>query len=58
MERMVARVEQGTTGDTTPSRKVAWVDASRHVDETDGECVLGNLKQGVFPKHDHHQQLV
>ena len=30
-------------------RRVAWVDASRHVDETDDECVRGNLKQGVFP---------
>ena len=30
-------------------RRVAWVDASRHVDETDDERVPGNLKHGVFP---------
>ena len=31
---------------------------SRHDEETNDECVRGNLKQGVFPKHDHHQKLV
>ena len=41
-------VGRGTTGAT----------CSRHDEETDDECVGLPLKQGVFPKHVHHQQLV
>ena len=44
---------------TTLSR-AEWLGStcSRHDEETDDGCVRGNLKQGVFPKRDHHQQLV
>ena len=44
---------------TTPSR-AEWLGStsSRHDEETDDECVGLPLKQGVFPKRDHHQQLV
>ena len=44
---------------TTPIR-AEWLGStcSRHDKETDDECVGLPLKQGVFPKHDHHQQLV
>ena len=59
-ERLVAGVEQGTTGDV--QRKVAQsglgTACSGHDEETDDECVGLFLKQGVFPKHDHDQQLV
>ena len=30
---------------------------SRHDQETHDECVGLHLKQGVFPEHDHHQQV-
>ena len=44
---------------TTLSR-AEWLGStfSRFDEETDGECVGLHLKQQVFPKHDHHQQLV
>ena len=39
-------------------RFVAGVERGSKHEETDGECVGLHLKQGVFPKHDQHQQLV
>ena len=53
-------VEQGTTGDVQRQAAQSGLGrrAARHVEETDDECVGLLLKQGVFPKHDHHQQLV
>ena len=44
---------------TTLSR-AEWLGStcSRHHEETHDECVGLLLKQGVFPKHDHHQKLV
>ena len=54
-ERLVAGVYHRRR--TTPSR-AEWLGAtcSRHDEETDDECVGLNLKQGTFPKHDHHQR--
>ena len=50
-ERLVAKEWNKVPQETynAKPRRVAWVDASRHVDETDDESVRGNLKQGVFP---------
>ena len=57
-EGLVAGVEKYHTKRTTLSR-AEWLGStcSRHDEETDDECVGLHLKQGVFPKHDHHQQL-
>ena len=43
-----------------PFGRAEWLGStcSRHDEETDDECVGLPLKQGVFPKHGHHQQLV
>ena len=57
--RLVSGVEQVTTGDV--QRQVAQSGLARRAADTsmtDDECVPGNLKHGVFPKHDHHQKLV
>ena len=57
-ERLVAEEWNKAPQETynAKSRRVAWVD---HVQRTRrGDRVRGNLKQGTFSKHDHHQTLV
>ena len=56
-ERLVAKEWNKVPQETC---NAVWLGStcSRHDEETDDECVGLHLKQGVFPKHDHHQKLV